>query len=95
MNRDIIENSIYSVLLATIRRPYLIYQEFKADRRKIAKLFIITCAFLSTGRSLFWNKEGKKNLVYSTFTVRVHIVRHAGIQEFPNLNLRSKGGTYK
>jgi hypothetical protein len=24
----------------------------------------------------------------------IYIVRHAGIQEFPNLNLRSKGGTY-
>jgi hypothetical protein len=27
-------------------------------------------------------------------SMAIYIVRHAGIQEFPNLNLRSKGGTY-
>jgi hypothetical protein len=38
-------------------------------------------------RPLVRNRETDK-------VFKIYTVRHAGIQEFPNLNLRSKGGTY-
>ena len=34
------------------------------------------------------------NCNFVLLSIYLYIVRHAAIQEFPNLNLRSKGGTY-
>ena len=49
----------------------------------------------SSPKFYFENRDWYMEWLTVGITKYTYTVRHAGIQEFPNLNLRSKGGTYK